>query len=307
MSSLRSSSRRSGRHGPTEERGRRWPAARSMRSSGGRHVATTGLRAAVGISLPFSASALRPVLRAIAEIGSWIPFLGGLIAYAGLRPRLTDAAGDDRPAFSSLAHTSNRFHQEVSHQRTPPDPQTNRPRMGRLLDRRPGGRSLPRSWFEVARAALPRQRHERPVGPGCRQNAGFTAKGSHRLVGLRRETVRLGYGSGFAGPAPSQRVGVPRRLAVALLALGCVLSLLAPNQSWASSLVARHATHTGSPQPHQARHAQVLPRTAGVAPSRPDVRSTADGAFVLVVLVLTLNSAGMLVRVASSPPSWMKD
>ncbi|HET7049188.1 MAG TPA: hypothetical protein VFI54_13070 [Solirubrobacteraceae bacterium] len=43
------------------------------------------------------------------------------------------------------------------------------------------------------------------------------------------------------------------------------------------------------------------------APGRPDVRSTADGVSVLVLLALTLNFAAMLIRVASSPPSWMKD
>jgi hypothetical protein len=107
--------------------------------------------------------------------------------------------------------------------------------------------------------------------------------------------------------ASSHRLGVPRRLAVALLALGFVLPLLAPNQSWASSLVARHETHAGSPQSHHARRAQVPPHTAVAAPSRPDVRSAADGASVLVLVVLTLNSAGMLIRVASSPPSWIKD
>ncbi|MDQ6805434.1 MAG: hypothetical protein M3065_10830 [Actinomycetota bacterium] len=94
---------------------------------------------------------------------------------------------------------------------------------------------------------------------------------------------------------------------MALLALGFVLPLLAPNRSWASSLVARHEIHAGSPQSHHASHAQVPPHTAVAAPSRPDVRSTADGASVLVLLVLTLNSAAMLIRVASSPPSWMKD
>jgi hypothetical protein len=96
-------------------------------------------------------------------------------------------------------------------------------------------------------------------------------------------------------------------LALALLALGFVLPLLAPNQSWASSLVDRHKTHAGSPQSHQASHAQLPPDTAVAAPSRPDVRSTAEGASVLVLLVLTVNSAAMLIRVASSPPSWMKD
>jgi hypothetical protein len=94
---------------------------------------------------------------------------------------------------------------------------------------------------------------------------------------------------------------------VALLAVGCILSLLAPHQSWASSLVAPSETHAGSAQSHQARDAQVLPHIAVAAPGRPDVRSTADDASVLVLLVLTLNSAVMLIRVASSPPSWMKD
>ena len=91
---------------------------------------------------------------------------------------------------------------------------------------------------------------------------------------------------------------------MALLALGFVLPLLAPNESWASSLV--HETQAGSPQSHRARHAQVPPRIAVAAPSRPDVRSAANGAYVLVLLVLTLNSVVMLVRVASSLPSWMK-
>jgi hypothetical protein len=152
-----------------------------------------------------------------------------------------------------------------------------------------------------------RRREDRGGGSPLRLTAGrWPATGGHRLLGLRRETVRLGYGSGFAGPASSHRLGVPRRLAVALLALGFVPPLLAPHQSWASSLVARHETHAGSPQSHHARHGQVPPHTAVAAPSRPDVRSTADGASVLVLVVLILNSAVMLIRVASSPPSWMK-
>jgi hypothetical protein len=206
-------------------------------------------------------------------VSFWIPSLGGLIAYARLRPRLTDLSSDDPPSSpsSSLTHASNPVHQEVSDERTPADPQTNRPRMGRVLDRQPGGRSLPWSWFEG------------------------------------RETVRLGSGSRFAGPAPSRRLGVPRRLAVASLALGCVLSLLAPNQSSASSLVVPRETHAGSPQSHRARHAQVPPHLTDTAPSRPDVPSTADGASVLVLLVLALNSAAMVIRLVGSPPSWIKD
>jgi hypothetical protein len=50
----------------------------------------------------------------------------------------------------------------------------------------------------------------------------------------------------------------------------------------------------------------VPPRLTAAAPSQPDVPSTADGASLLV-LVLALNSAGMLIRLVSSPPSWIKD
>jgi hypothetical protein len=126
------------------------------------------------------------------------------------------------------------------------------------------------------------------------------------LAGLRRETVRLGARSGLAGPARSHRLGVPRRLAAALLAFGCVLSLLAPSHSSASNLVARREAHAGSLRPHYARHDEVPPRLTAAAPSQPDVPSTADGASLLV-LVLALNSAGMLIRLVSAPPSWIKD
>jgi hypothetical protein len=97
-------------------------------------------------------------------IALWIPSVGGLIAYARLRPHLTDPSSA-RPPASSLTHTSHLLHQEASHERPPADPQTDRPWMGRLPDRRPRTRSLPRPWFRVARAALPRQRHEGPADP----------------------------------------------------------------------------------------------------------------------------------------------
>jgi hypothetical protein len=127
------------------------------------------------------------------------------------------------------------------------------------------------------------------------------------LAVQRREAVRLGAGSGLAGPAPSHPLRVPRRLAVALLALGFVLPLLAPSRSSASSLILRREANAGGLQPNHSRHDQVPPQLTAAVPSRPDVRPTADGASVLVLLVLTLNSAVMLIRVASSPPSWMKD
>jgi hypothetical protein len=127
------------------------------------------------------------------------------------------------------------------------------------------------------------------------------------LAGLPREAVRLGSGSRFAGPARSHRLGVPLRLAVALLALGCVLPLLAPNQSSASSLIVPRETHAGSRQSHHARHDQVPAHLTAAAPSRPDVRSITDGASLLILLVLALNSAAMVIRLVSSPPSWIKD
>jgi hypothetical protein len=127
------------------------------------------------------------------------------------------------------------------------------------------------------------------------------------LAGQRRETARLATASGFARPDPSHRLRVPLRLAAALLASGCVLALLAPCHSSASNLLVPREAHARSLRPNYARHAQVPPRLTAPAPSRPDVRSVADGASLPVLLVLALNSAGMLIRLVSSPPSWIKD
>jgi hypothetical protein len=126
------------------------------------------------------------------------------------------------------------------------------------------------------------------------------------LAGQRRKTVRLDAGLGLAGPAPSHRLRVPRRLVLALLALSCVLPLLAPSRSSASSLVVGRETDAGSPQSHHARHDQVPPPTAA-APSRPDAPPPAEGGSLPVLLILALNSAVMLIRLVSSPPSWIKD
>ena len=159
-----------------------------------------------------------------------------------------------------------------------------------------------------------------PAGPGRQLTDALSCPGTGRWDGFHlqeRQDESRGVMSTLRSSSPRiardrptvdrLRLGVPRRLAVALLALGCVVSLLAPNQSWASSHAARHDTHAGSPQSHQARYVQVSPDTAMASPSRPDVRSTADGASFLLVLVLALNSAVMFIRVVTSPPSWMKD
>jgi hypothetical protein len=75
----------------------------------------------------------------------------------------------------------------------------------------------------------------------------------------------------------------------------------------ASRLIVRREADARGLQRNHPRHDQVPTQLAAAAPSRPDVGSTADDASVLVLGFLALNSAVMLIRVASSPPSWMKD
>jgi hypothetical protein len=142
--------------------------------------------------------------------------------------------------------------------------------------------------------------------PGCRQEGALSTNGGQVLAGQGRETARLGVASGFARPAPPHRLGVRWRLAAALLASGCVLTLFAPNQSSASNLLVPREIHAGSPQSHNARHAQVPPHLTAAVPSRPAVPSIADGASLAILLVLALNSAAMVIRLVTSPPSWMK-
>jgi hypothetical protein len=125
------------------------------------------------------------------------------------------------------------------------------------------------------------------------------------LAGQRRKTVRLGAGLRLAGPAPSHRLRVARRLVLALLAFGCVLPLLAPSRSSASSLVVGRETDAGNPQSHHARHDQV--RQTAAVPGRPEAPPPAEGGSLPVLLILALNSAVMLIRLVSSPPSWIKD
>jgi hypothetical protein len=122
------------------------------------------------------------------------------------------------------------------------------------------------------------------------------------LADQRRETVWLGTDAGSAGPHRR----VLRRVAVALLASSCVLPLLAPSRSSACSLVVRDAPCVASQQPIYPRHDHVPPRSNAAARSQPDVPSS-EPAFLPVLLVLALNSTAMVIRLVSSPPSWMKD
>jgi hypothetical protein len=166
--------------------------------------------------------------------------------------------------------------------------------------------SLPRTWFEVVCAALPASATKalKPLlSPGRETSGSWVGP----LAGQRPDVVRLGAGSGVTGPALSNRPRVPRRLAVALLLLGFVLPLLAPGRSLASRLIVRREADARGLSRNHPRHDKVPTQLAAAAPSRPGVGSTADDASVLVLGVLALNSAVMLIRVASSPPSWMKD
>jgi hypothetical protein len=179
--------------------------------------------------------------------------------------------------------------------------------MGRPPDRRAGGRSLQRTSHKTTRAPLPRQRHEGPADPGCRQEGTFSADRRHVLADQRRETPRLGARSRFARPAPAHRPRVSWRPAAALLALGCAFSLLAPGHSSASSLVVPREAHARSPRSNYARHDEVPPRLTGAERSRSDAPPPAERASLPVLLILALNSAVMLIRLVSSPPNWIKD
>jgi hypothetical protein len=84
------------------------------------------------------------------------------------------------------------------------------------------------------------------------------------------------------------------------------LPLLTPSRSSACRLVVRDAPCVASQQPIYPRHDHVPPRSTAAARSQPEVPSS-DGAFLPVLVVLALNSAAMVIRLVSSPPSWIKD
>jgi hypothetical protein len=70
--------------------------------------------------------------------------------------------------------------------------------------------------------------------------------------------------------------------------------------------VVRDAPCVASQQLIYPRHDHAPPRSNAAAPSRPDVPSS-GGALLPILLVLALNSAAMVIRLVSSPPSWIKD
>jgi hypothetical protein len=135
---------------------------------------------------------------------------------------------------------------------------------------------------------------------------GNVADGSHVLAEQLRETMRLGTDAGSVGSArPHARF--LRRVAVALLAFGCVLPLLAPSRSSAFRLLVRREAPTGSLRPNNVRHDHLPPRPTAAAPRRPDASPPAEGGSLPILLILALNSVAMLARLVSSPPSWIKN
>jgi hypothetical protein len=94
---------------------------------------------------------------------------------------------------------------------------------------------------------------------------------------------------------------------VAILTLGFGLPLLAPNRPSASGFIVRRDAGAGSLSPNHARHDRVPRRVTAAARGRLGARPTGDGGSVAVLLLLTLNSAVMLARMAISAPSWITD
>jgi uncharacterized membrane protein YbhN (UPF0104 family) len=128
-------------------------AANSLPIPGGIGVLDAGLTGALvlyGVS-PVHAAAAVIVYHAIAF---WVPGLGGLLAYARLRPRLLRAAAptaaNPEPAPETLAS------EEARHVRTHSDAQTDRSWLGGGAHRRSRARPLHRGLRQAPSAELPR-------------------------------------------------------------------------------------------------------------------------------------------------------
>jgi uncharacterized membrane protein YbhN (UPF0104 family) len=117
-------------------------AANALPIPGGIGVLDAGLTGALvlyGIS-PVRAAAAVIVYHAVAF---WVPGLGGLAAYVRLRPRLLQTHASVQPTPS--AETPKPASKEAHDDRTCPDSQTNRPRLGRDAHRRTRARPLHRA------------------------------------------------------------------------------------------------------------------------------------------------------------------
>lgn len=144
---------------------------------GGIGVLDAGLTGALVL---YGASPTRAVAAVLVyhAVAFWIPALGGVLAYARLRPRLVKAASTDtlgrRRAFPAP--------EGDTHDRARSNDRTHDGRLGRLPHERPRARPLPRNRGQVARPALhpparPALRPARPHalaserGPPARESA----------------------------------------------------------------------------------------------------------------------------------------
>jgi hypothetical protein len=135
---------------------------------GGVGVLDAGLSGALVL---YGASPSRAVAAVLVyhAVAFWIPALGGVAAYARLRPRLVSGARDaDDHARADAAHTLEPSPltlyptlEGASHDRRRSDDRTHEGRLGRLPHERPRARAVPRNRGAVARPAL-----HPPAGPG---------------------------------------------------------------------------------------------------------------------------------------------
>jgi uncharacterized membrane protein YbhN (UPF0104 family) len=116
---------------------------------GGVGVLDAGLTGALVLygASPARAAAAVLVYHAIAF---WIPALGGVLAYARIRPRLVESASPEAPTSMRTL----RIHEGDSHDRRRSDDRTHAGRLGRIPDQRAGARPFPRDRRQVASPAL---------------------------------------------------------------------------------------------------------------------------------------------------------
>ncbi|HEY1591154.1 MAG TPA: YbhN family protein [Solirubrobacteraceae bacterium] len=117
---------------------------------GGIGVLDAGLSGALVLYGASPARAIAAVL-VYHAIAFWIPALGGIAAYASLRPRLVAGAGDGA---LTGPHRLSPTLEGDSHDRRSSDDRTHDGRLGRLPHERARARSLPRNRGAVARSAV---------------------------------------------------------------------------------------------------------------------------------------------------------
>ena len=127
--------------------------ANSLPVPGGVGVLDAGL---AGALLLYGASPIHAVAAVLVyhAIAFWIPALGGVVAYAWLRPRLVNSVTNSGVAAAADAET--RTLEGDSDDRTSTTHQTDEGRLGRVPDQRPGTRPIPRDRRQTPRHALPR-------------------------------------------------------------------------------------------------------------------------------------------------------